>query len=91
MVNKHTADYRPSHSQLTSRIHPLIFLWTSEGFIFPEKYFEFFLKPVRPTMFSEKFQVYGVKITSKYIYELKNSILFIFTNAPKQNSPLGSY
>ena len=28
MVNKHTVDYHPNHSQLISRIHALIFLWT---------------------------------------------------------------
>ena len=35
MVNKYTIDYEPSPSQLTSRIHPLIFLWSPKGFISP--------------------------------------------------------
>ena len=35
MVNKHTVDYQPSPLGLTSNIHPLIFLWTLEGFISP--------------------------------------------------------
>ena len=43
IVNKHSVDYYSSLSQLTSRIHPLIFLWTSKGFISPESYLNFFL------------------------------------------------
>ena len=43
MVNKHTVDYHPSPSELTSRIHPVIFLWTLKGFIFrPECFLNFF-------------------------------------------------
>ena len=32
MLNEHTVDYHPSPSELTSRIHPLIFLWTPKEF-----------------------------------------------------------
>ena len=40
MVNEHTVDYTPpSPSELTSRIHPLIFLWTPKEFIFSPEYF----------------------------------------------------
>ena len=39
-------------------------------------------------MVAEKFQIYGVKITDK---KKKKKNLFIFTYAPKQNSPTGSY
>ena len=53
MVNKNTADYQPSPSQLISRIQPLIFLWTPKGFI--RIFFEFFPKPVYSTMVTEKF------------------------------------
>ena len=43
IVNKHTVDYHPSSSEFTSRIHPLIFLWTLKGFIFsPECFLNFF-------------------------------------------------
>ena len=41
MVNKHTVDYKPSTWQLTSRIHPLIFLWTPKGFFSPESFLIF--------------------------------------------------
>ena len=33
IVNKHSVDYHPNPSELTSRIYPLIFLQTSQGFI----------------------------------------------------------
>ena len=42
MVNKHTVDYHPSPLQLTSKIHPLTFLWTPEGFISPESFLLWF-------------------------------------------------
>ena len=37
----------------------------------------------------EKFQIYGVKITGRYICEPKKMNLFIFAYSPKQNSPPG--
>ena len=36
MVNKYTVDYHPSPSELTSRMHSLIFLCTPKRFLFPE-------------------------------------------------------
>ena len=75
MINKHTVGYHPSSSQLTSRIHPLrIFL-------------EFFPIPVNSTMFVEMFQIYGVKITGKYIYESKNWICSFLVEPQAKLSP----
>ena len=34
MVDKHTVSYHHSHSQLISRIYPLIFLWTLKGTLY---------------------------------------------------------
>ena len=87
MVNKHTVDYHPSPSELTSRIHPLIFLWTSKGFIIYSKCFLNFFKPVFWTMVAEKFQIHGVKITGKCICESKNWIcLFLLMSLSKSLS-----
>ena len=72
MVHEHTVNYHPSPPELTSIIHLVIFLWTPKGFISPEYFLNFFLKPVYPTMVAEKFQIYGVKITNKYICESEN-------------------
>ena len=48
MVSKHTVDYHPSPSKLISGIYPLIFLWTTKGFISPESFLNFFLNPYIP-------------------------------------------
>ena len=42
MVNKHTVNYHPSLSELTSRIHCLIFPWVPEGFTAPKYFLNFF-------------------------------------------------
>ena len=42
-------------------------------------------------MVAEKFQIDSVKVTGKYICETKKLNLFIFTHAPRQNSPPGFY
>ena len=34
--------YHPSPSQLTSRIHPFIFIWTPKRFVSPESFLKFF-------------------------------------------------
>ena len=63
MVNKHTVDYHPSPSQLISRIHPLIFLWTPKGFISPESFLNFFLNLYIPSWLQKSFK-FSVKITA---------------------------
>ena len=56
MVNEHTVDYHPSPSQLISRIHPLIFLWTPKGFISPESFLNFFLNLYIPPWLRKSFK-----------------------------------
>ena len=41
MVKEHTVNYHHSPSELTSRIHSLIFLWTPKGLTYPEYFFNF--------------------------------------------------
>ena len=41
MGNEHTVDYHPSPSKLTSRIHPLNFLWIPKRFVSPEYFWNF--------------------------------------------------
>ena len=72
MVNEHNVDYHPSPSELTSRIHPLILLWTPKGSIFSRECFLNFFKPVFRTIVAEKFQIHGVKITGKCMRESKS-------------------
>ena len=57
MVNEHTADYHSNPSELTSRIHPQIFLWTSKGFISPECFLNFFSSLYDPPWLWESFNL----------------------------------
>ena len=50
MVNEHTVNYHSRPWELTSRIQPLICLWTPKGFISPEYLLNFFHKPVYPAI-----------------------------------------
>ena len=56
MVNEHTVDYHPSPSEFTSRIHPLIFLWTPKEFISPEYFLNFFSNLYIPPWLQESFK-----------------------------------
>ena len=88
-VNEHTVNYHPSPSELTSTIHPLIFPWTPKGYISPAYFLNCFSRNyIYPTMFAEKFQIHGVKITEKYICESKNSICsFLILHPPPSPPP----
>ena len=86
MVNKHTVNYHASTSQLITRIHPLIFLWTPKGFISPESWI-FFPRPAYFTLVVEKFHIYSVKITDKCIYESKNWICSFLLIPPSKTLP----
>ena len=77
MINKDTVDYHRSPSQSILRMWLLIFLWTPKGVYLSR----IFLKFLTKTVYSIKFQIYSLKITS----------MFIFTHAPNQNSPPGFY
>ena len=61
MVNKSTVDYHPSPSQLISKIHPLIFLWTLKGFISPESSQSFFLNLHIPPWFRKSFKFIALR------------------------------
>ena len=87
MVNEHTVDYHPSPSELTSRIHPLIFLCIPKGFIFCPECFLNFFKPVFHTMVAEKFQIHGVKITGKCMCESKSWICSFLLMSLSKNFP----
>ena len=88
IVNKHNADYHSSSSQLISRIHSLIFIWTLISiwiiyiyiwYIGSKIFLEFFPKPIYSIMVAEKFGIYSVK---------KNESVR-FYSSPHQNYPLG--
>ena len=74
----------PSPSQWTSRIHPLIFLWTPKGFTSPETFLNFLLNLYIPPWLRKSFK-FMVKITGKYICESKKWICS-FLLAPSSKS-----
>ena len=89
MVNKHLVDYHPSPSQWISRIQPLIFLWTPKGFISLESFLNFFLNLYVLPSLRKSFKFIVLILLQIHLWVKK--YLFIFTHAPKQNSPPGFY
>ena len=87
MVNKFTVNYHPSPSQLISGIHPLIFLWTSKGFISPESFLNFFLKLHIPPWLQKSFKFTNNYDYCKYICESKNWICPVSLMPPSKNLP----
>ena len=63
MVNKYSVDYHPNSSQLISRIHTVIFLWTPKRFISPEPFLNFFRNLYIPPGLRKNFK-FSVKITA---------------------------
>ena len=77
-----------------SRIHPLIFLWTPTGFISAESFLNFSWNLYIPLWLQKSFK-FIVLSYCKYICGSINICtfvnLFIFPQAPKQNSPHDFY
>ena len=94
MLSKHAINYHPSPSQLISRIHILIFLWTPKGvpkgFISPESVLNIFLNLYSPPWLQKRFRFIVLRLLLIHFW-VKRLNLFIFTHAPKQNSPPGFY
>ena len=90
MVNKHTVDYHPSSSQLISRIHPLIFLWTPKGHISPESFLNFFLNLYIPPWLRKSFKFIVLRLLQIHL-RVKKLKLFIFTHAPPPPAKLSPW
>ena len=86
MVNKHTVDYHPSSSQLTSKIYPLRFLCTPKGFIFSESFLNFFLNLYIPPWLWKSFKVIVLRLL-QYICESKNWICSFLIMTPSKTLP----
>ena len=87
MVNENTFDYQLSPSELTQGYTLSYFYGLRRTLYIYRIFIEFLLKPVYPTMFAEKFQIHGVKITGKYSRWSKKMNLFIFTQSKTQAFP----
>ena len=78
----------PFPSELASQIQSLIFLWTPRGFSLQNTSWIFsqtcISHQLYPTMVAEKFQIYNVKITGRYICETKNWISSFLLMSPSK-------
>ena len=76
IVNKHTVHYHPSPSQLTSRIHTLMFLWKPKGFISPESFLNFFLNLYVPPWLRKSFKFSVTIIANTFVSQKIESVHF---------------
>ena len=83
-VNEHTVDYHPSPSELTSRIHPVIFLWTFKGFIFPEFFSIFCSNLYIPPWLRKSFKFISLSLLENALVSYYFLVFwhFVFTHAP---------
>ena len=87
MVNKHTVDYHPSPSQLTSRIHPLIFLWTPKGFVSPESFLNFFLNLYIPALLRKSFKFVLLRLLANIFVSQKIESVHFYSSPPSKTLP----
>ena len=90
MVNEHIFDYHPSPSELTSRIHPLIFLWTPKEFISPEYLLNFFSNLYIPPWLRKSFKFIVLSLLEKTFASQKIESVH-FCSCPQENLSPGSY
>ena len=88
MVNKYTVDYHSNPSQLISRIHTLYFYGLQRGWSL--SFLNFFQSLYILPWLQKSFKFIVLRLLQIHLWVKKLS-LFIFTHAPKQNSPSGFY
>ena len=81
MVNKHIVDYHPSPSEFTSRIRPLIFLWTSKGFIPAEYFLNFFSNLHIPPWQQKNFKFMVLRLLKNTFLSQKNESVYSWPRA----------
>ena len=91
MVNKHIVDYHPSHSQLTSRTHPLIYLYAlSLGFISTESFLNFFLNLYIAPWLQKDFKFIVLRLLENIFGSRKIDSVYVYSYA-KLNFATGFY
>ena len=87
MINKHTLDYHPSHSQLISKVHPLIFLWTRKGFISLEFFLNFFPNLYTPPWLWRSFKFIVFRLLANIFVSQKIKSLHFYSCPRAKLSP----
>ena len=86
----HTIDCHPSPSELTSMIHPLIFLWILKRLISLGYFLNFFSNLYIPSWLQKSFKFMVLRLLGDtYVSRNLTMNLINFAHAPKQNSPPG--
>ena len=86
MVNKHIVDYHPSPSQVISRIHPVTFLWTPNGFIYPESSLNNFLNLYIPSWLYKSFKFILLRLLANTFVSQKIESIH-FCSPPSKTLP----
>ena len=86
MVNEQIVDYHPSLSELTSRIHHLMFLWTPKGFIFSPEYFLNLLSNLY-TAVAESFKFIGLRLLENAFVSQKIESFYFYSCLQVKLSP----
>ena len=79
MVNEHLVDYHLSPSELTSRIHPLIFLWIPKGFSCPEYLSIFFSNLYIPPWLRKSFKFMVLRLLKNTFVNQKFESLHFYS------------
>ena len=87
MVNKHTVNYHPSPSQLVSRIHTVMFLWTPKGFICPEFFLNFFLNLYIPLWLRKSFKFILLRLLQIHLWVKKIESVHFYSCHQAKISP----
>ena len=87
IVNKHTVDYHPSPSQLVSRVHSLIFLWTLKGFISSESFFNFFMDLYIPLYLRKSFKFIVLRLLENIFVSQKIESVHFYSCPEAKFSP----
>ena len=76
MVKKH--NYYTSPSEFTSRIHPLVFLWTPKVFISPEHFLSFFSNLYIPPWLQKSFKFMTLRLPENAFVSQKTESVYFY-------------
>ena len=84
---KNTLDHNPISSQLISRMHPLIFLWTPKGFISSESSLNFFLNLYIPPWLRKSFIFIVLRLLENIFVSQKIESVHFYSCSPSKTLP----
>ena len=79
--------HNPISSQLISRMHPLIFLWTPKGFISSESFLNFFLNLYIPPWLRKSFIFIVLRLLANIFVSQKIESVHFYSCSPSKTLP----